>query len=258
MARWLPFVVLCCSILPGGCAEQKATKSSIGNVAFATSLDKNFRPVGETSKFSTDAKQVYLSVTIDGRPETGIVKAAFRLRDQEITTAQYDLADANSGVFASIGQNTYVGFTLTPTKPFPISDQYRADLFLNDEKIGTYPFEIVPPEGATPSKILKTGLARGVTSELKPTEPARSFGVNDAVHLVGRGTFGNRTWIEARWTVGDSIDDKATRSLTMQENIKETGFHFSWRPKDGWPKGKHKVTLIMNDREVGVHEFTIE
>lgn len=141
---------------------------------FSHGLSEQMEPVNPGSDFAPD-ETVYLSVEIKGRPKAGLLTAQFYLGDTSIAEASVDLADVNSGLLFSIGENTYAGYTLTHAEPFPLSGDYRADLTLDDVPVGTTPFHVVPPEEAIPSQITQVVLAEGADESYNPVGPARSF-----------------------------------------------------------------------------------
>ena len=229
----------------------------ISEVTFAHGLTEEMRAIDPGNDFAPD-ETVYLSVTIKGRPKSGVVTARFHWHDLTIAEASADLADVNSGVLLSIGESTYVGYNLSLDDPFPISGFYRADLFYDDIPLDSYEFHVVPPSDAIPSIVKKVTLARGVDENNNATEPTTSFKADDTVHLVASGDLGLSTWIQADWLVDDRLDEDCTRSLTLYENAPDNSFWFSCRPADGWPSGTHRVVLTMNDQEVGTYPFTVE
>lgn len=224
---------------------------------FARGLTEQMEPADPGTEFAPD-EAVYLSVKIKGRPKAGVVAARFFLGDVLIVEGSVDLADVNSGVLFSIGENTYAGYSFTHTEPLPISDNYRADIFFGGAPLGSATFQVVPPEGAIASRIAQALLAKGTDADYNPIEPATIFGFDQEVFLVGRGDLGLATWIEARWYVNGQLDDTGTRSLTLEENYQDVPFTFSFLPEGGWPQGEHWVVLTMNDREVGRYTFTVE
>jgi len=224
---------------------------------FAHNLSEQMEAVDPGTSFAPD-ETVYLSVKIKGRPKAGVVTAHFLLGDTLIAEASVDLADVNSGLLFSVGENTYAGYTLSHTEPFPLSDNYRADLFYDGAPLGSSAFQVVPPAGAIPSQITQVVLAKGTDADYNPIEPATVFAPGETVYLVGRGDLGLATWLQAEWYVGGQLDDAGTRSLTLEENYQDVAFSFSFVPEGGWPAGEHWVVLLMNDREVGRYTFTIE
>jgi len=127
-----------------------------------------------------------------------------------------------------------------------------------DEFVGSYPFRVVPPADAIPSQVRDATLARGADSDYKPVEPTTTFAPDEEVYVVGQGDFGLYTWLQAEWYVSGQLDETGTRNITLQENVADTGFFFSFVPDEGWPVGEHEVVLTMNDQEVGRYNFTVE
>jgi hypothetical protein len=232
-------------------------KFEIQDVAFTHGFDSEMKPVSQGKDFQADEK-VCLSVILKGRPKEGVVKARFLWHDELIADVSYNLADKNSGVIFSFGEATYIGYTLTPDKPFPISDKYCAEVLYKDSLLGTYPFSILPPPGATPSKLISAVLSGGVDAEYNPVNPKTAFSPADKVYLAGRADMGLSSWIRADWYVEGKNDANGSRTITMKENVSDNPFSFAYVPEGGWPAGKHEVVLILNDEEVGRYSFTIE
>ncbi len=230
---------------------------AIESVTFAKGLTDEKAAVDPTKEFKAD-ETVYLVVTLKGRPKKGIVSAKFLLGKDTVADAKVDLSDANSGVLFSLGQSTNVGYTLTHAKPFPLSKNYHAEVYLDDAKLGDYPFSVVPPSDAIPSKVSSAVLAKGADDNYVPQDETTTFAPAETVYLVGKGDFGEQTWLQADWLVDGKVVDEGTRSLTLKENSKDTGFAFSFLPKGGWPTGKHQVRLTMNDEVVDTYAFTID
>lgn len=241
---------------PSPTVETSVAGIEVLEATFAHGLGEQMEPVDPGADFAPD-ETVYLSVKIKGRPKTGLVAAHFFWGEIPIAEATVDLADANSGVLFSIGEDTYAGYTLTHTEPFPLSDNYRADLDYNGAPLGSAPFRVVPPAGAIPSQITEVVLAKGADADYNPVEPSTEFAFDETVYLVGRGDLGVGTWLQAEWYVDGQVDEAGTRSLTMEENYQDVPFTFSFLPEGGWPEGEHEAVLIMNDREVGRFPFTV-
>ena len=223
---------------------------------FAHGLGEEMQPVDPGADFAP-GEAIHLSLRIKGRPEAGVVTAQFYWDDAFIADADIDLADINSGLIFSIGEDTYAGYTLTHDEPFPVGEGYRADVFYDGESLGTYPFRVVPPAGAIPSQVVEVVLARGVDGDYNPVDATTTFAFDDTVNLVGMGDLGQATWLQADWYIDGRLDPAGTRSLTMEDNAPDTGFAFSYVPEGGWPPGDHSVVLTMNDVEVGDYTFTI-
>jgi hypothetical protein len=223
---------------------------------FAHDLTDEMQPVDPGTDFQPD-ETVYLSLRIKGRPAEGVVTARFFWRDAFIAEAGVDLADVNSGLIFSIGENTYAGYSLTHEQPFPLSSGYRADVSYDEQPLGEYVFRIVPPPEAIPSQVVAAVLAQGADENYVPIMPTTTFSREDTVHLVGQGDLGLHSWVQADWFVNGELDGTGTRSLTMTENAPDTGFAFSYHPEGGWPPGDHFVVLTMDDQEVGRYPFAV-
>lgn len=227
-------------------------------VTFAHGLTEELAPVQPGNTFAPD-ETVHLSIKLKGTPKQGQVTARFFFEEQEISAATVDLAEERKkqGLLFVIGGNTYVGFSLTPDEPFPISDNYRAEIFLDGSPAGSYTFTVVSPPGAIPSRVLEATLARDVTEDFLPVEPADRFAPTDEVFLVGRVDLGVFSTLEVNWYVTGRLDEEGTRTITAQENIEDTGFYFSFLPEQGWPEGEHQVVLLLDGREVRTYTFTV-
>jgi len=225
------------------------------DATFAHGLGEEMQPIDPGSEFTPD-ETVNLSLKIKGRPKEGVITARFFWYDAPISEASVDLADANSGLLFSFGEDTNVGYSLTPELPFPLSDQYSALVFFNDELVDAYAFRVVPPPDAIPSTVSSVTLAQGATENYDPIAPTTEFSATEEVFLVGEGDLGIATWLQADLYVNGEPYPEGTRSLTMEENIPDAGFVFSFLPEGGWPEGEHFVVLIMNDKEVGRYPFT--
>ncbi|MBN1918393.1 MAG: hypothetical protein JW889_10815 [Verrucomicrobia bacterium] len=134
------FLALGLSLALASCGG--SSKFEVADVTFCHGLTENMEAEQPGDTFRPD-ETVYLSVTLKGRPKQGTVSAKFYYGDEFIAEASVDLGDVNSGVLFSVGESTFVGYTLTHENPFPIGDEYRAELFHDDEPIGKYPFRVM-------------------------------------------------------------------------------------------------------------------
>jgi hypothetical protein len=257
MRTAIPILLAIC-LAAGACNISVGTddKAVLVEATFARGIE-NDRPMDPGNEFAQNDK-IYLYLKFKGRPKKGEIKSEFWFRDQKIADKAIDLADVNSGVIFSIGEFTYAYFTLSFDSPPIVGEGYRAEVFLDGEELGTYDFKIKPPADAIPSEIRSAVLAKGADADYKPIEPTDTFAPGDTVFLVGRGDYGIGTWLQAEWYVNGEIADSATRSITLKENLSDTGFSFSFLPDTGWPVGEHYVLLTMNGREIGRYNFKIE
>lgn len=234
---------------PGSPAATKATTGiELVNVTFAKQLAENMAPVDPVEVFEPD-DTIRLSVEIKGRPRSGKLNGKFFYNDELAAEKHVDLSDLNSGVLISVGQNTFAGYYLTPTDPFPISPHYRVELYFNGAKLGSYPFRVVPPPDALPSVIKTATLAKGVDVKYNPIDATETFSPHDSVHVVCRGDLGTYSWVHAEWYVAGKLDDNGTRSLRVTEDLADKGYFFYFTPEGGWPVGEHEVVLTINGEE---------
>ncbi len=222
----------------------------------AHGLSEKYAAVDPGSDF-TSGQTVYLALRVAGQPKSGTYTARFYFGDQLISEASVDLASAGSGNVLAIGADTAIGYTLTHENPLPLSGHYRVDVQSNGQPAGTYAFKVLPPADAVASKLLQAALAHGVDAQENPVEPASEFAPDQPVYLVGLGTFGKETWLQAEWSIAGKVDPAATRSLTFTENKSGSGFDFSYLPDGGWPEGDHSVVLMMNGDEAGRYTFKV-
>jgi len=124
------------------CGGGADVKPSVKSVTFAENLNESYQAVNPKTQFKpTDI--IYVSVDIAGRPKTGILNGKFYYGQQLITEATLDFSSVNSGVLFSIGEDTFAGFSLSPTQNWPVSKDYRLELYLDNVKMGSYPYEVV-------------------------------------------------------------------------------------------------------------------
>jgi hypothetical protein len=132
-------ILLALTACGGGGAD---VKPSVKSVTFAEKLNESYQAVNPRTQFKpTDT--VYVSVDVAGRPKTGILNAKFYFGDQFISEGSVDFSSVNSGVLFSIGEDTYAGFSLRPTQNWPVSKDYHVDLYLDNAKVGSYPYEVI-------------------------------------------------------------------------------------------------------------------
>jgi serine protease Do len=143
---FVALVVVAC----GGGEPEPQGPPEVAEATFARGLSEQMEPINPGNEFQPD-ETVYLAVKLKGNPKEGVVSARFFYQDQEITRASLDLAQMREeeGLLVVLGGNTLIGFTLSHDEPFPAGDEYRAELFVDDEPVGSYSFEVAGPAGAS-------------------------------------------------------------------------------------------------------------
>ena len=261
--RLMAVLMLLCSVLPFGVTSEAAPPGAdpikLREVTFAHGLTDDMQAMDpDPAGAFTPDETIYLALVIEGRPKSGLVAAHFYWGDDFMTEVAVDLADVNSGLLFSFGQDTYVGYNLSYDDSFIISDRYRAEVFYEGDPLGVYPFRVIPPLDAIPSKINEVVLARGADEDYNPIDLTDVFDTDEKVFLVGNADLGIDTWIQADWYVNGERDAAGTRSITVSENADDVPFSFAYLPDGGWLTGTHTVTLTINDVEVGRYPFAIE
>ena len=144
---WLGAMVVFALMLTSCSLLNPATNTStntitIKSVTFAENLNSSYQAVNPKTQFKT-TDTIYASVDVSGRPTTGLLNGKFYYGDQLISEATVDFAVANSGVLFSIGTETYAGFNLAPSNPWPVGSGYHLDLYVNGVKAGSYAYEVI-------------------------------------------------------------------------------------------------------------------
>ena len=262
MNRWyvssLVVLFLLCFAVVLVSAGEAAAPIEVKEVTYAHGLTEDFEPIDPdaSARFTPD-QTIYLSVALAGRPKEGVVTARFYWHDQLVGEAGVDLAELNSGLIFSLGQDTHVGYTLSPNQPWHVSNNH-AEVYFGDELLGIYPYYVVPPADAIPARITEVVLALGADENYDPVDPTNEFYADESVYLVGNGDLGIATWAQAKWYVNGVYDEAGSRNFTLSENATAAGFSFSYLPMGGWATGAHSATLTVNDELVGVYPFTVE
>ena len=220
---------------------------------FTRQLGKFREPLDPTTEFRP-GETICLSLQFHGRIKTGTVAFKAYYRDELLAEATVDLS--KGGAILPIG-DTCTFLKVAQEQPFPISARYRVEVTLDDKPLGAFPFKIVPPADAIPSKLLKAALAKGRDAHFGPVEPGTTFVTTQKVYLVVRADLGTRSALQVNWFSGDQCIEAARRTMTAKENSADIGFAFSCMPDGGWKQGPQRAVLTIDDREVGRYEFTI-
>lgn len=229
----------------------------VKQAVFSRSLADNQTPGEKTETFLPD-EPVYLSVELKGRPKSGTLGCRFLMESTTIGEAKVDLASAGKGTLTVVGQNTFAGFYLGPSNPLPIGSMYRAELTLDEKVQGSFPFHISPPKGAIETRLKSTAFEKEVMGQRQPLEPEAELAPEDSIIFKGVADMGVSTWLRITWLVNGKADPKGTNSHTMEENKPDCSFSFTFRPDNGWPVGKHEVSLVINGKEAVRQSFTVK
>ncbi len=125
-----------------GGAKTADNTVTVKSVTLAENLNENYQAVNPKTQFyPTDT--IYVSVVVAGRPKVGTLNGKFYYGDQLISEATLDFASVNQGVVVSLGEDTFAGFNLSPSQPWPVDTGYRFELSVNGTKFGDYPYQVI-------------------------------------------------------------------------------------------------------------------
>ena len=117
--------------------------------------------------------------------------------------------------------------------------------------------------GNAPNTTTETGvrvtdvtLGRSVGGDKAITDSTDTFRPNDTIYasVATEGSAQSAT-LRAKWSFEDGqLVDESTRTIAPN-NKERTEFHIS-KP-DGWPAGKYKVEVFVNDRSAQTKSFDV-
>ena len=111
--------------------------------------------------------------------------------------------------------------------------------------------------GTTTVKVTDVTLGRAIGGDKAITDPTDKFRPTDTIYasVTTDGSAPSAT-LRARWTFedGQAVDES---SRTIAPNNRErTEFHIS-KP-NGWPAGKYKLEVFLNDQSVETKTFEVQ
>lgn len=230
----------------------------ISEVVFAKGLSENMEPVDPTTTFYPE-ETVYVSVRVPGRPKAGLLGAKFMYGDQLVAETSIDFSQENSSLLFSVGQDTFVGFNLTPDNALPISPLYTVELMLDGKSLGSYSYTVVPPPDAIPTVVEETIFAAGISDALEPVDARDVFSPSETVFFIGAGDLGRLSFLQADWYAdGKDLIGDCTASVVLDRNLPNDRFYFSCEIQNGWPAGVHSVVLTVDDVVVTEATFSVQ
>jgi hypothetical protein len=97
-------------------------------------------------------------------------------------------------------------------------------------------------------------LGRAIGGDKTVTDPTDSFKPNDTIYasVATEGSAPSAS-LRARWSFGDGqLVDESTQMIAPN-NRERTEFHIA-KP-DGWPAGKYKLEVFLNDKAADTKTF---
>jgi hypothetical protein len=110
--------------------------------------------------------------------------------------------------------------------------------------------------GRSSVKVTAVTLGRAIGSDKAISDRADTFRPNDTIYasVATDGSAPSAT-LRAKWTFEDGQTvDESTRTIAPG-NREQTEFHIS-KP-NGWPAGKYKVEVFLNDQSAGMKTFEV-
>ena len=110
--------------------------------------------------------------------------------------------------------------------------------------------------GTAGVRVTDVTLGRSIGGDKAITDKTETFKPNDTIYasVATEGSAQSAT-LRAKWTFEDSqIVDESTRTIAPN-NRERTEFHIS-KP-NGWPAGKYKVEVFLNDQAAGTKSFEV-
>jgi len=110
--------------------------------------------------------------------------------------------------------------------------------------------------GTATVKVTDVTLGRAIGGDKAISDSTDKFHPNDTIYasVTTDGSASSAT-LRARWTFEDGQTvDETTRTIAPS-NRERTEFHIS-KP-NGWPAGKYKVEVFLNDQSAGTKNFEV-
>ena len=112
------------------------------------------------------------------------------------------------------------------------------------------------PAGTAGVRVTDVALGRSVGGDKAITDRTDTFKPNDTIYasVATEGSAPSAT-LRAKWSFEDGqLVDESTRTIAPN-NRERTEFHIS-KP-DGWPAGKYKVEVFLNDQSTETKNFDV-
>jgi hypothetical protein len=122
---------------------------------------------------------------------------------------------------------------------------------------GSKPAETTTPAGTTPVKVTEVSIGRAIGADKAISDSTDNFKPSDTIYasVLTDGTASSAT-VRVKWTFEDGQTvDESTKTIAPSGR-ERTEFHIS-KP-NGWPAGKYKVEVFLNDQSSGTKSFDVK
>ena len=112
------------------------------------------------------------------------------------------------------------------------------------------------PAGTAGVKVTDVTLGRSLGGDKAITDRTESFKPNDTIYAsVATSGASPSATLRAKWSFEDGqLVDESTRTIAPNKN-ERTEFHIA-KP-DGWPAGKYKLEVFLNDQSAETKNFDV-
>jgi len=110
-------------------------------------------------------------------------------------------------------------------------------------------------EPIEPVKVTAVDLSHEVDANNEPRSARETFAVTSTVHASIATVGGGAATLAARWT--DATGKVLAEQSQAINPTKPQRFEFHLKPEGGWPIGRYKVVLTLNEKEPRSREFEI-
>ena len=106
-------------------------------------------------------------------------------------------------------------------------------------------------------RVSKIDIGRSLTPDKTISDITESFKPNDTIYasIATEGTAASAT-LKARWTYQDGQVVNESAQTIAPTGDARTEFHIS-KP-EGWPPGKYKLEVLLNDASAATRDFEVE
>jgi hypothetical protein len=106
-------------------------------------------------------------------------------------------------------------------------------------------------------RVSQIDLGRSLTADKTINDKTDSFKPDDTIYasILTEGTAATAT-LKARWTYQDGQAVKESKQTIAPTGDARTEFHIS-KP-DGWPTGKYKLEVFLNDSSAATKDFEVQ
>ncbi len=219
------------------------------------SLTSNMSPEEKSDVF-TPHDTFYCSVHVKGIKVGQVVTAKWYKGETFIKEYPFTI---------NISKAVYIGFSLKPKTQWPAGDDYKVEIFVDDELAGEASFRVgeggdnssseTEMDPALKDCLKSATLCKNVDENYKPIDETEVFGKNDTFNcLVIVENTPADTKVKAKWYYGETLLQE--KEVPLTDGGSKT-LNLYCRKKTGWAPGDYSVELSLNNHPLEVKKFTV-